>query len=111
MTFDIEYKLELFRAEQKELFDEDGKRYTGILLSNRQAEMMLSLIDGLEKELLMTSADQVKQKCLAILGKHFKGGHNNKSFIGKVLKSFKYNTTERTILNAYNEIREEIRTI
>ena len=49
MTFDLEYKLEEFRKEQKELFDETGKRYTGVRLSARQAELMLSLINELEK--------------------------------------------------------------
>ncbi len=61
MTFDTEYDLELFRAEQKELFDETGKRYTGVSLSNRQAEMMLSLINSLEKELLIISKGDIKE--------------------------------------------------
>ncbi len=111
MEIETEMKLQDFRIHAKELFDKTGKRYTGTLLSDREAEMMLSLINHLEKELLATSKDEIKQKCLTILGEHIKGGHNNKSLIGKVLKSFKHNTTERTIFNAYNEIREAIKNI
>ncbi len=50
-NFDLEYDLNKFRDEQKELFDEKGKRYTGVSLSNRQAEMMLDLINAMEKEI------------------------------------------------------------
>jgi hypothetical protein len=52
MEFDLEYKLENFRKEQHELFDENGNRYTGVPLSNRTAEMMLELINDLEKSLI-----------------------------------------------------------
>jgi hypothetical protein len=52
MDFDLEYKLEMFRKEQHELFDENGNRYTGVPLSNRTAEMMLELINELENSLI-----------------------------------------------------------
>lgn len=48
IPFELEYKLNEFREEQKELFDENGKRYTGVLLSDRNAELMLELINELE---------------------------------------------------------------
>lgn len=52
-NFDLEYKLEQFRKEHlTDLFDENGKRYTGVGLSNSQAEIMLELINELEKEVL-----------------------------------------------------------
>lgn len=51
MTFDLEYQLEKFREEQKSLFDENGKRFGGVLLSHRNAEEMLSLINNLEAEI------------------------------------------------------------
>jgi len=47
MEFDLDYKLQQFREEQPELFDKNGKRYTGTPLSNRTAEMMLELINEL----------------------------------------------------------------
>ena len=50
-NFDLEYKLKEFRQEQKELFDENCKRYTGVGLANRQAELMLELINEMEKEI------------------------------------------------------------
>jgi hypothetical protein len=51
MDFDLEYKLQLFREEQPELFDAKGKRYTGTELSNRTSEMMFELINELERAL------------------------------------------------------------
>ena len=48
MEFDIEWNLQEFRNEQHELFDENGKRYTGVSLSNDTAEAMLKLINDLE---------------------------------------------------------------
>lgn len=50
-NFDLEFKLNEFHKEKKELFDENGKRYGGVDLSNRQAELMLSLINEMEKEI------------------------------------------------------------
>ena len=49
--FDLAYKLENFREYQKELFDENGKRYTGVSLSNNTAELMLELINDFEAAL------------------------------------------------------------
>jgi len=46
--YDLEYELQQFREEQKGLFDEDGKRYGGVNISNREAERMLALINMLE---------------------------------------------------------------
>lgn len=50
-NFNLEYKLKEFRKEQKELFDENNKRYTGVILSNRQAKFMLEIINELEQEI------------------------------------------------------------
>ncbi len=52
MNFDLEWKLELFRAEQRELFDDEGKRYYGVDISYRESELMLEIINELEDELL-----------------------------------------------------------
>lgn len=48
MDFDLEYKLQEFRKEQHEIFDEDGKRYGATPISNNTGERMLQLIDELE---------------------------------------------------------------
>ena len=50
MTLETEYDLKELKEELSELFDENGKRYTGVILSNRQAELMNALILKLEKE-------------------------------------------------------------
>jgi hypothetical protein len=50
-NYDLEFNLSGFRQEQKELFDENGKRYGGVGMSNRQAEFMLQLINEMEKEI------------------------------------------------------------
>lgn len=50
-NFDLEYKLEQFRKEHlTDLFDENGKKYTGVGISNSECETMLELINELEKE-------------------------------------------------------------
>lgn len=51
INYDIEWNLQEFREEQKELFDENGKRYTGVLLSNDTAKAMLKLINDIESAL------------------------------------------------------------
>lgn len=51
MKFKTQYALQEFREIQPELFDEEGKRYTGVMLSNRQAEQMLTLIDLMADEI------------------------------------------------------------
>ena len=60
MNFDIEWNLQEFREEQKELFDENGKRYTGVSLSDRTAEIMLKLIDDMENEI--ERLEEIKKK-------------------------------------------------
>lgn len=50
MTFDLEYELEQFRIEQKELFDENGNAYETVGI-HKPAERMLKLINMLESEL------------------------------------------------------------
>ena len=50
-NFNLEYKLKEFRKERKELFDEEGKRYTGVGMSNRQANLMLEIINEMEQEI------------------------------------------------------------
>lgn len=57
MEFDIEWNLQEFRNEQHELFDENGKRYTGVSLSNDTAEAMLKLINDLECALVKCSKE------------------------------------------------------
>ena len=51
VNYDLEYKLKKFRQEQNELFDENFKRLSGVALSERQAELMLELINEMEKEI------------------------------------------------------------
>jgi hypothetical protein len=51
MNFDIEWNLQEFREEQSQLFDENGKRYTGVALSNDTAEAMLKIINDMESEI------------------------------------------------------------
>ncbi len=62
MTFETEYDLKQLKEELSDLFDENGKRYTGVLLSHRQAEQMYSVIMQLEKECKSLS-DQLYQGC------------------------------------------------
>ena len=50
MTFELEYDLQQFREEQKELFDENGNAYTTVGI-HKPAERMLKLINMLESEL------------------------------------------------------------
>ena len=87
-------KIRLQMIEKSELYKPDERIY------------QYGYYDGYQ-----VGRDETIQKCLTILGEHIKGGYNNKSFIGKILKSFKYNTTEKTILNAYNELRKAIKNI
>jgi len=51
MEFDLEYKLQQFRDEQPELFDEKGERYIATPISKSNGEMMLQLINELESAL------------------------------------------------------------
>jgi len=60
MNFDIEWNLQEFREEQSQLFDEDGKRYTGVSLSNNTAEAMLKIIDDMESEIKQLEEKQKK---------------------------------------------------
>jgi len=63
-NFDLDYKLEQFREKHlADLFDETGKRYTGVLLSNSQAEIMLELINELEKEVLKNENIEITRCC------------------------------------------------
>ena len=50
MTFELEYDLQQFREEQKELFDENGNAYTTVGI-HKHAERMLKLINMLESQL------------------------------------------------------------
>lgn len=60
MTFETEYNLEELKEELSDLFDETGKRYTGVNLSNRQAEQMYSVIIQLESECKSLSNELLK---------------------------------------------------
>jgi len=51
MEFELQWLLSEFREEQLSLFDEDGKRYSGVRMGDNAAEMMLKLINGLVEEL------------------------------------------------------------
>jgi len=51
MEFDLEYKLGLFREEQPSLFDENDARYTATPIGKETAEMMLQLINEMERAL------------------------------------------------------------
>lgn len=50
MTVELEYDLQIFRVEQKELFNKFGGAYSNVDYRN-PAERMLKLINQLEKEL------------------------------------------------------------
>ena len=50
-NFNLEYKLEEFRKDAIDLFDESGKKYGGVEISNREAELMFELINELEDEI------------------------------------------------------------
>ena len=52
MTTDTEYRLSEWREAQKGLFDENGMRYSGTNISNRECEQMLELINNLEAEVI-----------------------------------------------------------
>ncbi len=65
MNFNLEWKLELFRAVQRGLFDDEGKRYYGVDISYRESELMLEIINELEDELLNLEK-QYKQQSLAL---------------------------------------------
>lgn len=51
-----------FREEQDELFDPDGERYTGCLMSNRQAELMLNTINEMAKWMQELSASKEEEE-------------------------------------------------
>lgn len=55
MKTETQQKLEDFRREQKELFDNKGKSYTGRNFPHFAAERMLQLINSLESELVHAS--------------------------------------------------------
>jgi len=59
MDFEIEYKLQLFREEESEMFDKDGKVYSGIRISSRQIEMMRDLINYLDQEIKAIEHEKV----------------------------------------------------
>jgi len=62
MKFETEYQLQQFREVEKEMFDENGKAFTGSRISERQSEEMLTLINSLETELKeMPSREQILQ--------------------------------------------------
>ena len=52
MNFEQEYQLKEFRKVEPELFDENGKHYSGTSLSDREAEKMLKLINVLNSNSL-----------------------------------------------------------
>ena len=56
-NFNLEYKLKQFREEQHELFDAEGKRYTGTYLSHMTAELMLDIINDMEHEIELLETD------------------------------------------------------
>lgn len=63
-NFDLEYKLEQFRKEHlTDLFDENGKKYTGVGISNSECETMLELINELEKEVEKNENIKISKCC------------------------------------------------
>ena len=65
MDYDLECYLKDFREEEKELFDDDGYRFTGTGMSDRQAEMMLRLINLFEVALKKAeTSEQLKHDAL-----------------------------------------------
>ena len=63
-NFDLEYKLEQFRKEHlTDLFDKNGKKYTGVGISNSECEIMLELINELEKEVLKNEKIEITECC------------------------------------------------
>jgi hypothetical protein len=63
-NFDLDYKLEQFRKEHlTDLFDENGKKYTGVGISNSETETMLELINELEKEVLKIESIEITKCC------------------------------------------------
>lgn len=62
MNFDTEWNLQEFREEQKELFDNNGKRYKGVSLSNETAEAMLKIINDMEMEIKTLEEKNKKYK-------------------------------------------------
>ena len=63
-NFNLDYKLEQFRKEHlTDLFDENGKKYTGVGISNSETETMLELINELEKEVLKNENITITRCC------------------------------------------------
>jgi hypothetical protein len=63
--FDLDYKIEQFRNEHlQDLFDENGKRYTGVRISNGQAETMLEIINELQHFYDSSKGLYVIDKCI-----------------------------------------------
>jgi hypothetical protein len=58
MNYNTEFKLQEFREEQSQLFDENGKRYSNTPISERTAELMLQIIDE-----LANGDDTAHEKC------------------------------------------------
>jgi len=67
MEYNLEYDIKEFREEQKELFDVDGYRFTGVCMSDRQAEQMLRLINDLERALIkVDKSEQLEHDALLV---------------------------------------------
>lgn len=55
IDFDLEYKLQQFREVQLDYFNENGEKYTHRPMDKETPEMMLQLIDELERALIKTT--------------------------------------------------------
>ena len=51
------------------------------------------------------------QKCLTIIGEHIKGGHNNKSLVGKLQRAGRHGTIVPTVLKFHHELSVSIKQI
>jgi hypothetical protein len=105
--FDLAYKLENFREYQKELFDENGKKYTGVSLSNNVAEMMLGLINDFERA-LDSQTDSGNANC-AIFGvsKSYCGDDGDENIKADLREIYDACGDEQEFIRLYNEMKLE----
>jgi hypothetical protein len=103
MEFDLEYSIKEFREEQKELFDEDGYRYRGVCMSDRQAEQMLTLINNLESALIKVDTDNATAILPDVMGNEaqcmLKTVCNYEKCNFKECKDFEIEESEVTVCN------------
>lgn len=125
MDYELEYKLQQFKDEQSELFDENGKRYSNTPISDRTAELMLELINDFECETAKIS-NEVKvwgsKELIGDVQKHFKNlehkGWDWPSFYNGWIegrtkmrinsRNLKYNKMDKVTLEKANKLNDRI---